>query len=373
MVWVGDNTCYPVAPLYQNMASKIECVAIARWSPIDGIAIALQHEFESLGYQVKPFLFDQPIPSGAEMVLSFAPYGTLRPLIHSLANWQGADKPIYAHWNFESIPNPRTPRMLVRLITALRGWSETDSHSSRAKQWMQTRTPLHLLSTRMFKYRYLGDYLLAQRSGALDILLETSEIYAAFFRQYGLQPVVIPWGTAAEWVVNDDVSADNTRDIDVLWMGKRRTQRRSELLNQLRAQLASQGIKMFVIDGEENPLVYGTKRSKILSRTKVTLNLQPVMHDNGFPFRFHIVAPARSMVISEQLQPHSTLYKSGQHFASAPKEQLAALVVHYLLHDAERAVIVENAWQLVTQQLTLRASVQRMMEVVSEKRDQRGE
>lgn len=348
--------------------SELKRIAIVQWAPGDGIAIPCQCELESLGYEVSAFLYDEPIPADADMVLSFAPYGPMRSLMRRLSQFPRDRRPFYAHWNFEGIPDPRIPSSLIRLLTTVRQWSEPNHDASPTMRWLQARPPLSLLANRMTKYRYLGDYLLAQRRGILDLFVESSYIYIEFFRRFGLQPVYVPWGSPAEWVVRHEMLWNGARDIDVLWMGKRRTPRRSMLVDRLRAQLESHGISMHVIDGEENPLVYGDERTQILRRSKIALHLLPVRHDNAFAMRFHVIAPAGCMVASETLPLHTPVYQAGFHYAEADVSELATMVVRYVRNDAERQRIAENAWCLVTGELTLRHAMAQLMQAANAKR-----
>jgi spore maturation protein CgeB len=74
------------------------------------------------------------------------------------------------------------------------------------------------------------------------------------------------------------------------------------------------------------------------------------------------------LIISEPLLPHCPQYKSGTHYVSASIDKLAETIMYYLRQEDERLRIVENAYQLVTTELTFRNSIQAIMDAVHSKR-----
>jgi hypothetical protein len=177
--------------------------------------------------------------------------------------------------------------------------------------------------------------------------------------------IYVPWGSTPS--VYGDL--DLERDIDVLWMGKRGTRRRSRLLDRIRRQLSSYGVEIYVADNEENPFIFNETRTRFLNRAKITLNITRTWYDDNFS-RFAYAVPNRSLVVSEPLLPHCPEYEAGIHYVSAPIDRLAESIVYYLAHDDERQRIVENAYQLVTKELAFRESIARLMDGVTECRMQ---
>lgn len=76
-----------------------------------------------------------------------------------------------------------------------------------------------------------------------------------------------PWGATPRWYA--DLGLE--RDIDVLWMGKRGSKRRSNLLDQVRKELDTVGVSIYVADNEENPFIHGDDRIRFLNRAKLPL------------------------------------------------------------------------------------------------------
>jgi len=220
---------------------------------------------------------------------------------------------------------------------------------------------MSLINGRMTKYRYVGEYYYAFRMGWLPALAETSWMFAKFHTGHGLPTFCIPWGTSPSWHQRLDLE----RDIDVLWLGKRRTRRRSNNIERIRQRVAADGRVMHVADGVENPLVYGDERTRLINRSKITVNVMQNWYDNSFHMRFHIDAGNRSLVISEHLPPHYKEYVPGFHYVSADVADVPDTILHYLRHEDERNEIAENAYQLVTTKLTFATSVGKLMELAS--------
>ena len=126
------------------------------------------------------------------------------------------------------------------------------------------------------------------------------------------------------------------------------------------ADLRRRGIEMYVADNQEHPFIFGEERTRMLNRAKVTLNLTRTWYDDNF-LRFSIVLPNRSLLISEPLLAHCDDYIAGTHYVAAPRAQLGETIAYYVTHAAERQRIVDQAYQLVTETLTLKNSVARIM------------
>jgi hypothetical protein len=340
-------------------------IALVKWADHDGLAQAIGNELIDLGHQVTLFRFDEKFPAETDIVLSFAPYGRFFQIPVQLANIPPKERPIFVHWNTENPPDLRIPWLIMRSVSAWRSW--LDRLNDSRHHWIRTlaaKPPLFWINKKLYKFRYVGEYHYAYRRGWLDVFAESSEIYAQLHNQHGLPTEVIPWGTVKSW--HADLKLE--RDIEVLWMGSRRTKRRSKLLDQVREQLAAYGIIMYVADNVENPFIYGETRTEFLNRAKITLNLLPTWYDNAFPYRFHIAAGNRSLVVSEPFLAHDPIYAAGKHYVSAPVETIADTILYYLNHEQERLQITENAYQLVTTKRTFNSSIKTLMAAVNKVR-----
>lgn len=339
-------------------------VAVVTWGKHDALALAIGNELKRAGYTPQYFPAAEPPPLDASIVFSFAPYGRWNQIPYALSQRERSARPLLIHWNTENPPDLRIPWGIMGSVGAARAWLDR-LHEADAprRNWLQA-PPLRWLDSRMAKFRYVGEVHYAARKGWLNHYVESSEIYAALHAQHGLPTQMVRWGTVPEWCADLQLE----RDIDVLWFGIRRTTRRSRLLDQVRAELKARGIDMYVADGTERPLLHGTPRTEILNRAKVTLNLLPTWYDHAFPYRFHVAAGNRSLVITEPTLKHSSIYQAGEHYVSASIETLAETISYYIKNQREREAITENAYQLVMTRMTMGDSVRAILKAVEGER-----
>jgi hypothetical protein len=332
-------------------------VAVVKWADSDAIAKAIHDELIQLGHQPTIFKFDQPVPEGVDVVFSFAPYGRLMQIPHQLAKIPQEKRPLFLHWNTENYPDPKLPWSIIRPIAAFRSWVDrlNDSDANWAKTLIN-RPPFSMIDNRMVRFRLIGEYQYAYQNGSLDLLFESSRLYTEERNQHGVPAIFVPWGTVPQW--HEDLQIE--RDIDVLWMGKRRTQRRSDLLDQIYEKLTANGYHVYIADNEMKPFVYGDQRTEMLNRAKITLNIESEAYDNALPYRYHVVAPNRSLVVSEALLPHYPA-EPGKHYVSAPYDQVVDTLLYYLENEDERLKIVEAAYKLVSTDLTIGNAIQQVM------------
>jgi len=339
-------------------------VALVEWFPEqDGLSQVICRELAELDYQPVYFRQDEAIPIDTDIVFTYGPYGKLLPILHKLDCLPPQKRPLTVHWNMEGLPDLRLPWFIVRSLGSIRSWIDRLSHTNHHKFRTLVTKLTAPWENYILRFRYLGDYHYAYRRGLLTVLADSSAIYARLHSQHGLPTVVAPWGATPLWY--DDLSLE--RDIDVLWLGQRGSKRRGNLLNRVRRELAPHGVNIHVADNEENPFIYGRERTQYLNRAKITLNLTRTWYDDNYS-RFAMAAPNRSLIVSEPLLPHCPQYVAGVHYVSARIDQLASQILHYLQHDAERLIIVENAYQLATSAITFAHSIKMIMTAVEQAR-----
>lgn len=324
----------------------------------DGIGRAISAELVNLGFQPELFQADGPLPQNCDAFFLFGPFGKLLPLPQQFAHLSPQQRPLFIYWNTEGLPDPRLPWAVVNAASQLRSWLGRFSHS--ATQWQRHVSAARLytlLEPRLLRFRYLGDYLYAQRMGWVDVFADISAVYAAYLRAHGIPAIAAPFGSFPEWYA--DLGLE--RDIDVLWMGKRATKRRSQALDQLRLELRSHGVELYMVDNVEHPFVFHHDRTELLNRAKITLNLLRTWYDEN-SLRIALAAPNRSLIVSEPLLPHVPQYQPGVHYVSAPLTDLALTILRYLEDAGERRRIVENAYALTTGMLTFRNSIRAIMD-----------
>lgn len=365
-LFIGGNAIKPFDAVVLYMNSVIPrrdrpgIVAIPHPNERDGITEVISDELAALGYRPAYFRIGSSVPETADVVFSYGPYGNFLIIPRQLAKLPPDKKPIFVHWNTEGLPDPRIPWKLMRSISGWRSWlgRVQDSRASSTKIRGAEKL-FSLIESRMSRFRYLGDYYYAFHRGWLDIFADTSEIYADIHRRHGLPTIVAHWGATPRWYKDLGLQ----RDIDVLWMGKRGTRRRSLLLDRVRSELKSYGIRIHVADGIENPYIFGEERTYYLNRSKITLNITRTWYDDNFS-RMALAAPNRSLVVSEPVLPHCSSFIAGTHYISAPHDSLSETIRHFLEHEEERLRVVENAYRLVTTGLVFRESIRSIMDAV---------
>ena len=352
----------------KSQGNKKLQIAVIKWSDPDGISDPIGQELIALGHEVKYMLHEAAIPDDIDLLFSFAPYGRFYPIQAQLSKLPESKRPFFVHWNFESFPNHKIPWKIIQLISLLRSRVDrlNDSKNSFA-QYLIRKSPLSLIDRYMHKFRYIGDYQYAYDHGLLDMLFETSSIHATLYNQNGMPATYVPWGISPCWYADLKMK----RDIDVLWMGKRRTRRRSNLIDKIYDELQSRGFNMYIADNEVHPFVFDDVRTQFLNRAKITLGLSPSWYDTSYVFRINLAAANRSLFVSEPILPHAPHFIPNMHYVSAPVEDLADTLVYYLTHEDMRNSIAESAYQLVTTDLSLDKSVKTIMMSVSNRLDSR--
>ena len=336
-------------------------VAVIKWNHGDGIAEAIYDALVTLGHCPVYFYFDEPLcePENVDIVFSFAPYGDFLTTPRFLSNIPKNKKPLFVHWDIEGIPNPNTPWLFQKSIGSILSMlGRLKNSKAPPLQALANVPPLKFLVGKNYRFRLDGDYHYAYRRGWMDLFFETSQIYAGVNVRHGLPTVYVPWGTPPKW--HADLKLH--RDIDLLWMGARRSNKRVAIVDRIRDELIQRNKVVYIADGEENPYIFGNYRTEILNRSKICLNLLPAWYFNSFAFRFHIAAGNRAMVISEPILDHCPDYVEGEHYIAAEVDQLIETIVYYLENEKERSRIADNAYKLVTTQMTFQHSVNAILE-----------
>lgn len=355
-LWATDST------FNEPLATDLHRVGVVAWQTFDGIAEAIGDELATLGYQPVLVSSASPLPRNLDVVLSHGPHGHFLAIASQMAHQSPRDRPIFAHWNTEGMPDLRIAWPLMHSLATMRSrLSMLNAPGSRWERKLEKLQILSWLNARMHRFRYLGDYDYAYRKGWIDVFADSSAIYAQLRSRHGMPTVVAHWGATKRWCA--DLYLD--RDIDVLWMGCWGTKRRQQILKQVVGGLRTQGVRVHVADNVENPFVFDEERTRLLNRAKITLNLTRTWHDDNYS-RFALAAPNRSLVVSEPLLPHCPPCKAGVHYVDAPIPRLLDTILYYLEHEEERQQIVQCAYELFATTLSFRNSIQEIMRAVTQ-------
>jgi hypothetical protein len=345
-----------IAEQKDNVARDKCRVAIPEWVEDDGIARMVGFELEQMGYEPVLFFFDKNIPKDVDYLLTFGPYNRLLPIWQKNACIALNRRPVVIHWNTEGMPDLRIPPRVIRVLGAIRSKIGRMGYSSSVfDHFLYSMRPVSHIDKSFKRYRFHGDYEYAYRKGWLHILSDTSHIYSQIRSKIGLPTLYAPWGASQRWYKDLGIE----RDIDVLWMGTRGSQRRSRILDQIFKELKLKGLNLYIADNEENPFIFGEKRTSHLNRAKITLNITRTWYDDNYS-RFTMACSNRSLVVSEPVLPHCTEIKANVHYVSARIEDLANTIVYYLEHEEEIRRLVDNAYELMMDGLKFEKSLRKM-------------
>lgn len=200
----------------------------------------------------------------------------------------------------------------------------------------------------MTQYLWVADMVAA---GALDHVCATTRPRVEFLESRGIPATFVPLGAHAAW--GRDLQIE--RDVDVLFLGRFHGNRRARLLQRLGSELKAKGRKLEIVDHG----CWGEDRDRLLSRTKVLLNLPK------FPWEFCgmriLMGMACGALVVSEACGNAEPYEPGVHFAWADVDRLSETILHYLDHEQERAGITRRARTFLERDLTLAESLETML------------
>ena len=339
-------------------------IGVVQWARSDGIAHGIANTLTRMGHEIVCFAHDAPLPQGVDIVIAHGPLGSLVPLGNQLQLVPRSRCPAFVLWLTEGFPNPSLPEWIRYPLAMVRSRAERQIFHQDAEGEWKLDSRWRRLAATASRFRYYGDLHWFRQQGIPFVLAVGSEWNAGFLRAHGLDATVAYLGFDPSWQA--DLGLE--RDIPVLWIGKLTSHHRGGLFTRVRAELRDRGIEILVIDGVENPFVFGEARTILLNRTKIVLNIPRTRWDNN-GIRYYLAAPNRALIVTEPMLPHTPLIP-GVHLVEAPPEQLPDTICYYLIHAEERERIVEQAYQLVTTELTMDKGCGRVLEKANTVRKQ---
>lgn len=332
-------------------------IGISWWSQWDEIGNSIATKLVDMGHNVLTFQYGKKIPD-VDIIFTYGPWDSLTPIINQLAAISPHERPMFILWLTEQLPNPDLPEWLRYSVSTLRIKMERAGYfCNKAVEW-KIRSGAKRILNKGSRFRYYGELQWLKKAGILTLLVTPSQWTAKFLRQRGFDPVVAC--IRFEDCENSDLRIK--RDIPVLWLGKTGSKRRERLLRQVRTELSAQGIALMVIDGEENPYIFGKERTKLLNRTKIVLNLLREPWDDN-SLRYFYAAENHALIVSEPSLRHSP-FLPGIHVIEAPVKHITDTICYYLINDVERQKITESAYHLINNDLTLKKSLSKILKRV---------
>lgn len=257
-------------------------------------------------------------------------------LCHNLIALPASRRPLVVVWHSEPLPPPAAtgramPRLHLREIVKvlLRDTRATDVRSNlrRIKQLNQNGLP--------------------------DLLIVSTPARQEFLAECSIGSEWVPFGYEPSH--GRDLGLE--RDIDALFLGTLQVPRRRMLLDQLRGA----GLNVMTAGDWHDPKMWDENRTVLLNRTKIMLNL------SRFPgelsgLRMILGMANRSLVLSEPIDRPDP-YKPGVHYVETAVESMPEMIRYYLSHEEERQRIADAGHALVTGELTMQRSIQRIIEM----------
>lgn len=247
------------------------------------------------------------------------------------------NRPVVCIWHSEPLPPSRAarlpwPRLHLRELAKilLRDARATDAY------------------TNYWRIRQLA------RHGLPDVLAVSAPGWVEFLLERGICADWVPLGYDPSF--GRDLGLQ--RDIDVLFLGALDVPRRRRILRGLRAA----GIDLTATGSWVDPSCWGEERTRLLNRTKILLNLARKPGDLS-AHRLLLGMANKALVISEPIYRPAP-FVAGTHFISTPVEEMPDVIRSYLARDAERQRIVEAAYRLVTEEITLSRSASQVLALI---------
>ncbi len=246
-------------------------------------------------------------------------------------------RPLVVLWFSEPLPPPRAadlprPRLNLREIAKilLRDSRATDVYSNH-----RALRSLH-------------------RQGLPDVLVASTPARQEFLAERGIDAHFAPLGYVADRYGRDLGLA---RDVDVLFLGAP-VPRRKKLLRRLQRR----GVELRQMGSWFDPACWGENRTRLLNRTRIFLNI--ARYPGELPgLRLILGMANKALVVSEPIYNPGP-YVPGRHYVSCTLDEMPGVIRHYLERPEERDRIAEAGHRLVTEEVTLERSVQRILELI---------
>jgi hypothetical protein len=247
-------------------------------------------------------------------------------------------RPFVLLWHYEPLPPPRAanlprPWLSLREIVkiALRDRRMTDVYSN-----FWTIRDLH-------------------RRGLVDQFVMTTRGRQEFLAEQGIPSEWIPLG----YQPSDGRPLGLKRDIDVLFLGIMHVPRRRRIIQ----RLESLGVRVLVRGDWHDPSCWGESRTELLNRTKILLNF-PRTEGEMSGVRFILGICNQALVVSEPVYRPDP-YIPGQHFVSAPLDQIPDVVEQYLQDEPARAAITAAAYEHLLANVRLEQSGNALLQLMT--------
>jgi hypothetical protein len=255
------------------------------------------------------------------------------------------ERPFTVIWHAEPLPPPKSAGLPQPLLN-LREIGKILLRDRRAND----------VYTNYFRLRALAE------DGIPDLLVISTPGRLEFLAEHGIASTFVPLGYHP---AEDGCDMGLERDIEVLFLGALNIPRRRRLLRRLRRR----GVDLVARGSWSDPDLWGGSRTRLLSRTKIFLNLQRYPGELS-GMRLIMGMANRTLVISEPMYKPGE-FIPGKHYVSAESDEMPEVIDYYLHHDDERERMTTEGHEFVTRYLTMERSISTILRLIAEHMDKR--
>lgn len=194
-------------------------------------------------------------------------------------------------------------------------------------------------------------------AGVPDLLVTSADGRREFLAEHGLSACRVPLGYDTSY--GDDLQA--ARDIDVLFLGAPEIPRHASAVKYLRRR----GVELTAVGSWSSPAYWGDNRTRLLNRTRILLNL--LRRPGEFSGLRLVLGMANGALVVSEPMYRPNPFVPGVHYAEATLGEMPGVLHHYLTHEAERKRLAASGHRFVTEELTMAASVERILTLVRER------
>ncbi len=310
-------------------------ITLPLWTPkLPAAQTRLRDRLRDLGHDVSLVDDHQFVPSGEDLVwftgaVNWFPHST-----RTLRATPRPERPRTLLWQTEPLPLPKAAGVRLERLHARELAKIVLRDPRRSDPRSNARAILRL-----------------HRDGLPDVLVVSTRERQQFLAERGIASIFAPLGYG-EYTGRD---LGLTRDIDVLFLGELEIPRRKRILRRLRAS----GVNVVALGDWNDPNLFGVARVELVNRAKILLNIprHPGLLSGG---RMLLGMANKALVVAEPIYEPEP-YRPGVHYVSAELAEFPDVIAHYLAEDDARRAIVETAYEFVTTELTMQASVETIL------------
>ena len=247
-------------------------------------------------------------------------------------------RPLLAVWHWEPLPLPAAagvprPSLSAREVAKIvfRDRRATDPYSN--------LSALRRLHSR----------------GWPDLLAVSSQAWRESLAERGIAAHWVPYG----YEPTDGAPIDGQRDIEALFLGALSVPRRRRIIKQLRRS----GVPVQAKGSWDDKACWGEDRRRLMNRADAFLNIQRFAGEVSAS-RLILGMANKALVVSEPIYGPAP-FVPGEHYVEAESREFPEVLSYYRTHRAERDRIVEQAHRLVTEELTMRRSISRLLSLLN--------